>query len=236
MALTSEGEELFKLAKSLLEHSMQVERIMGDLGENRKILRLGVPPMIGSIMLPKIYKEFAVKNPSVQLEITETGRRELTELLEKDRLDMILSPHSGDLGKEYKAIKIADFEMVYCVNDKNNVENKKTVCAQNLKDKPLVLFNDGFFQTQEIKKWFLNSGVEPQILLQTSQLSTLENMITSSVASGFMLKELIPNNSFVTAISMDNPIYATVSLVWKTKAPVFHSMKAFISFMKNFKL
>ena len=54
MVLTPEGTELLKHCERLLSHADQVERIMSDFGKRRNVLRLGVPPMIGSLFLPKI--------------------------------------------------------------------------------------------------------------------------------------------------------------------------------------
>ena len=45
--------------------------IMKDLGIGKKTLKLGIPPMIGSLILPKIYNDFLAQNPN----ITSTSSR-----------------------------------------------------------------------------------------------------------------------------------------------------------------
>lgn len=232
MGLTEEGMELLKLADSLLAHAEEVQRHMTDLGEKRKVLRLGVPPMIGSLMLTKIYDEFAVKNPDVQLEISEAGRQELMEMLSESRLDMVFLPHNTPFDTSFKTLKIAPFEIVCAVKKGAKINASGTVKAKDLEGKPLVLFKDNFFQTNEIKKWFKQGGVEPEILLQTDQLSTLQKLITSGVATGFMFRELISGNPEIEAIPLVDPIPVRVSLVWKANVPIFSAMKKFMSYMK----
>ena len=59
--LTKEGETLFKMGKELLTQFEHTEHIMKEMGKERKILRLGIPPMIGSLILPDIYNVFQKK-------------------------------------------------------------------------------------------------------------------------------------------------------------------------------
>ena len=232
MVLTDEGRELLALADGLIAHAEEVERRMADLGDKRKVLRLGVPPMIGSLLITSIYDEFVANNPDIQLEICEAGRQELMNMLSENRLDLVFLPHNTPFDNTFKTQKVAPFEIVCCVKKGNNTINTESVKPQDLKGKPLVLFKDNFFQTNEIKKWFARAGVEPQILLQTDQLSTLQKIIVGGVAVGFMFKELISTNDDIQAISLSEPIPVRVSLVWKANVPVFTAMKRFMEYIK----
>jgi DNA-binding transcriptional LysR family regulator len=188
--------------------------------------------MIGSLLITGIYDEFVANNPDIQLEICEAGRQELMNMLSENRLDLVFLPHNTPFDSNFKTQKVAPFEIVCCVKKGANNINTNRVEPQDLKGKPLVLFKDNFFQTNEIKKWFARAGVEPQILLQTDQLSTLQKIIVGGVAVGFMFKELIASNDEIEAISLSEPIPVRVSLVWKANVPVFTAMKRFMDYIK----
>ena len=235
MLLTAEGEELFKLAKSLIAHAQSVEQIMNELGCGRKVLRLGIPPMIGSIILPKIYGEFVAENQNVKLKITEAGREELVKLLNEDRIDAAFLPHVDAIDVDYKALKVAQFEIVCCKKGKEPFSKSNCVSAKDLENKPIILFNDDFFQTIQIKKWFFASGQTPNVIMQTEQLSTLENMIFSGKAIGFMFKQLC-KKSGVQSISLDQPMNVLVSLVWKKNKTSFQSFQSFLHYLKDFNI
>lgn len=236
MTLTAEGKKLKPLAENLILQAEQIERCMADLGNNKKVLRLGVPPMIGSVILSHIYGEFIRKNPDIILDVCEAGREDLSVMLDESRLDAVFLPHNTPFSEDYKTLKIAEFEIVYCTAKKQEGNLTGGVTPSDLKDTPLVLFKDNFFQAQEIKKWFSNAGVVPNVLLQTDQLSTLNNMVVSGTASGFMFRQLINDNLGLKLLPMDKPIYASVSLVWLAKSGVFNSMKRFIDFFKDYKI
>ena len=235
MLLTAEGEEFFKLSKSLIAHAESVEQIMNELGCGRKVLRLGVPPMIGSIILPKIYGEFLAENPNVKLEITEAGREELLKLLNEDRIDAAFLPHVDSIANQYKSIKVAQFEIVCCKKGKEPLSKSNCVSAKDLENKPIILFNDDFFQTIQIKKWFFTSGQTPNVIMQTQQLSTLENMISSGKAIGFMFKQLCKKTG-LQSVSLDKPMNVSVSLVWKNNKSTFKSMQNFLHYLKDFNI
>jgi len=89
MRLTPEGEQLLNMSSNLMKQFHDLEQKLYAMGNQRKLLRLGVPPMIGSLLLPQIYGSFTGQHPDILLEITEGGRKELLSRLLDDALDMV---------------------------------------------------------------------------------------------------------------------------------------------------
>lgn len=236
MVLTDEGAELLKHCDRLLSHADQVERIMNDFGKRRKVLRLGVPPMIGSLFLPHVFREFLPSNPDIKLDITEGGRQEMLNQLSKDLLDMVFLSHNAPFEASLQSIQVAQFETVCCVSKDNPIAKLDSVCPKDLTEVPVVLFRDSFFQTEEIKKWFSASLVKPNILLQTNQLSTLQNLIRNDIAVGFMFRELLTNESEIVPIPMKVPLNVNVSLVWRQGTRFFNAMDSFLEYVKVLKV
>ena len=227
MELTTEGKRLFEMCKDILSRTEQLEDIMKDLGNERNKLRLGVPPMIGSIILPHIYCDFCKLYPDITLEIVEDGRSSLLDKLSENYLDMIFLLHNNSLDEKFTHTKLARLEIVCCVSKENIISEYKSVTPHLLKNTPLVLFENSFFQTEEIKKWFACEKVTPNIILQTKQLSTMLAMISNNVAAGFTFRELTEANNAFVAIPTKDPIYADASLVWKKDSYYFSCMEKF---------
>ena len=155
MTLTHEGEVLFKLSKDILTRSEQTENIMKDLGSERKKLRLGVPPMIGSIILPSVFRDFVIQEDNIILDIVEGGSRELINKLFDDYLDMVFVTHSHALDSSLSGLQVARLEITCCASLNNPIMKHNTVSPQDLSNTPLILFENSFLQTEEIKKWLL---------------------------------------------------------------------------------
>jgi len=236
MELTTEGKRLFEMCKDILSRTEQLEDIMKDLGNERNKLRLGVPPMIGSIILPYIYRDFCRLHPDITLEIIEDGRSSLLDKLSENYLDMIFLLHNNSLEEKFSSTKIARLEIVCCASKDNVIAEYKSVTPHLLKNTPLVLFENSFFQTEEIKKWFAYENITPNIILQTKQLSTMLTMISSNVAAGFTFRELTETNKDFIAFPTENPMYADASLVWKKDSYYFSCMDKFRKYVDDKKL
>ena len=232
MTLTAEGEVLFKLSEDILDRMEQAESRMRDLGSGKKRLRLGVPPMIGSLILPHIYRDFVSREPEISLEITEGGRRELMEKLKEDQVDMVFLPHSAPIDRNYVALKLTELPIVCCAPKSAPISALSSVGPSDLADIPLVLFGNSFFQTEKIKKWFSDSEITPKIILQTEQLSTMLSVLSGEIAAGFVFSPLIGQDSNLISIPTDTPLCVDVSLVWKKDAYLFSSMKTFKEYVK----
>lgn len=230
MVLTEAGELLSKMSKDLLARAEEIETVMHDLGKENKKLRLGVPPMIGYLLMPSVYSGFLRENPDIRLEITEGGRQDLLKKLSDGFLDIVFLPHNHPLDSKLALQKVMRLEIVCCASKENPIADLKTIHAADLAESSLILFKDSFFQTEEIKNWFMSSGVEPRILLQTNQFSTMQTIISSNAAVGFLFKELVAANSQLVPISIDEPMYVDVSLAWKKDSYIQNPMRKLISY------
>lgn len=229
--LTREGEAFFEMTQGLLKEAEQIEAAMKDLGVARKMLRLGVPPMIGSLLLPQIYRKFSPRHPDIKLDITECGRRELCKKLDEGRLDMLFLPHSKPLEADLASKELSRLEIVCCVAKGHPLSTCQSVSPAQLSGVPVVLFENSFFQTDEIKRWFAAERVAPDILLQTNQLSTMMSVISGRAAVGFAFRALLQAHPHLTAIPLCKPIQASISLVWKKDGYSGNAMKRFREFI-----
>ncbi len=231
MTLTPEGMKLYTASRDFLNRHEQLERMLHDMGKGRKTLRLGIPPMAGSLLLPQVYREFVPQHPDISLKITEQGRYELLEKLGEDLLDMVVLPHTQGFESDLSAVKIADLEVVCCAHRNHPVAVCKSIDAATLENVPLVLFADAFFQTTEILAWFARSEIRPNVLLQTEQLSTAQNIIENNLAVGFMFKLLAEKNPETVSVPLRDPIHISLSLLRKKDIYMSGSMQKFRTYL-----
>ena len=233
MFLTPEGTKLYNATQELLSRYDEVEHMMHHLGKNTRQLRLGIPPMISSFIFADIYKNFVLKNTDIELVITEKGRYELLDQLNDGLLDVVLLPHTKPFDISISAKKIGTLEIVGCTSKSNPLSEHKAITPKMLENQPLVLFSDTFFQTKTIKKWFAQEGIEPNISIQTEQLSTAQNMIENDIAIGFMFKNLAQKNSYMATASLDPPIFVDISVLRKKDAYTLDGIKKIERYFKE---
>ncbi len=230
---TQEGARLFELAGQLLEQAEKLRQIMKDVGQKRKLLRLGIPPMIGSLLLPKIHKEFFAKNPEIQVQIMEGGRDRLINDLAENTIDLMFLPHDTPFGDGYKTFPVMQLETTCCVSESHPLSALKAISVEDLKDEPLVMFKNSFFQTQKILQRFKEKSITPNVIFYTDQLSTMEEMTANGLSIGFMFRQISGSVPHIVNIPFDPPMKPQVSVVWRSGGYLFTDMNRFLTYIKN---
>ena len=232
-SLTKEGQLLLEQADSLLSHADRVEAVMAELASQQRQLRLGIPPMIGALLLPRLCQEFFSHHPEVDVTITEGGRRELLRLLDEGHLDLVFLPHDRPVESAYRSAAVTQLETVFCVSRNHAFAKRSSIRLEDLSETPLVLFKTSFFQTQTLLQRFQALGLTPKVLLHTDQLSTVRRLISSGIAAGFLFRDLVSARDDMLPIPLSPAIHSTVSLVWKSVGSTFREMEHFIEYVQK---
>ncbi len=232
-ALTADGEDFKKMAEQLLEQAESVSRVMTERGKNRSFLRLGIPPMAASALFPTIYRTFYAQNSDMAFSTREMGREDLLKALDDDLLDLAFLPHTQGFSADYIAIPVTRFETFCCVAKNHPLSEKNVLSPRELSKTPLVLFSDGFLQTERILTCFSEVGVSPIILHRSSQLSTVEQFIAEGLAAGFLFRETAEKNKELVCIPFTPRLYTEISLVFKKDRIVSKGMARFIDHIEK---
>lgn len=233
LLLTEEGRLISDLADKLLSQADEISRTMRELGNNKKVLRLGVPPIIGSLVLPILYSEHFKLYPQLQVRIVEDDSSGLRKLLADNQIDMAFLPHIQPFGSDLCAQLLTELQNVCCVNKSHRFATRESIRLEELKDEPLVLFKNSFFQTQRILDSFARLPLQPYVLLDTAQLPIVQSMVANNTAIGFMFEFLLKSTPELVGIPLDPPMTTLVSLVWKKSSHISGDMKNLIQFIKS---
>ena len=228
---TEEGLQLLEMTEKLLLQADETQRRMKELGCKNKVLRLGVPPMISSLVLPALYSgEFC----RLQVRIVEDDSSGLKRLLADNQIDMAFLPHTGAFDADLHVEQLTVLQNVCCVSKEHPLVSRKSIRLEALKDEPLVLFKNSFFQTERILGEFARLPITPNVLLNTAQVSTVQNMIAANAGIGFMFEFLLQGTPALVGIPLDPPMTTQVSLVWKESSRISGEIKGFIQYIQNF--
>lgn len=234
LIITKEGTIMLEMTQKLLAQADQLAVTMRNLGSGHSVLRLGVPPMVGSLMLPVLFNEHFSKNSNLQVQIVEDDSSGLRRLLSENQIDMAFLPHSHPFGQELTAEPLMQLQNVCCVSRSHPLASCMAIPLTALVNEPLILFKNSFFQTERILGEFTRQACEPNVLLYTKQLSTIQKMIASNAAVGFMFEFLLESTPDIIGIPLDPPIKTEVSLVWNSQMHISAEMKDLIRFIRDF--
>jgi DNA-binding transcriptional LysR family regulator len=233
MLPTEEGALFLSLCRDVVARAESAEKRMKSLGCNKTALSLGVPPMIGSLILPALYRDFVRQNADVDLDIFECGREEMLKKIREGALDMAFIPFDTFSDPGLCLLELGELSIVCAAAAADPLCQKSVLTPADLDQAPLVTFKEGFFQTQRIRAWFLKGGAEPRILTATDQLSTMLRMIESGTAVGCLFDALIEKESAVKAIPLAPAIPVQVGLAYKKDKYISDGMRRFKDFTEK---
>jgi len=233
LILTKEGQQMLNLAEDLLGRAEDLRRTMLALGGEDKVLRLGVPPMVGSLVLPALFRE-DFREYGLRMHIVEGDRTDLKGFLMDGQIDMAFLPHADALGAGLQSELITVLENVCCVCKNHPLAKRKAINLRELAQEPLVLFKNSFFQTERILAEFSRLSCKPNVLLHTAQVSTVQNMVASNVGVGFMFAFLLKTVPDLVGIPLAPSMTTQVSLAWRENTQVSVVAETMARYMKKY--
>lgn len=226
--LTREGEYLLGRANLLLEESDRLTITMRDLGENRKQLLLGVPPMIGATLFPPILARFTARYPEIRLEITELSSRENCQLVAEESLDVTFALLAETDSLVFKTCPIHTTRLCYCVRRDHPLAGAKEVTVEEIGGDPIALFREGFYHAERIDEQFRAHGLTPHVVLRSTQLHTIRSLIEAGGVGSFLFEEMARGSESIAAIPLAESIPIEIGLVWKRNRYMHGSTTRFI--------
>jgi DNA-binding transcriptional LysR family regulator len=234
LTLTKEGEYFLNYSKVILQKSDDLVQQMKDLGNKKNNIRIGIPPMIGTILFPKMFSQFKKANPDINIEMMEMGSLEIMDFVEDNRLDLAIVITSHLKAVHFNCINILDTELIYTVSKNHRLASEKEVNIEMIKDEPLILMREGSFQNSAIRERFKEVGGVPKVILFANQLYTIHNFIASGIASSFLFREVADLHEDIVGIPLTDPIRVKIGLIWKKNQHIFSDCSRFIKFTKNY--
>ena len=105
-----------------------------------------------------------------------------------------------------------------------------------LEDKPIAMLPDDTFVSIYLKKRFEEYQVHPNVVLATSQLSTIQRLVMDNTAISFLYKGNFAVSSSIVAVPFKEPIEIGIDLVWNKKQKLLNSTTKFLEFIKAYPL
>ena len=232
-SLTEEGTILLEMSESLLRHADHISDRMQALGRQRRPVRLGVPPMIGTALLPALYRQLADRYPDLLLATEELGTKTLIRDLRENVLDAAFVSHHAALPPEFDAVPVTDMEIVWCALPGHPLAKMSRISVSQLEDEPLVFFQSSFSLRERVMQQFDDAGITPHILHATEQLSTVQSLIRSGTATGFLLRPLASTMPDLAVLPLEPQLFVHVSLVWRRSQKPFRDMSRLIELCRQ---
>lgn len=234
LTLTAEGEFFYERAKQLLVSYDILDKDLKDLSKKQFTIRIGVPPMIGSFLFPKIYNAYMQTHPDAKFEIWEEGSLSIRKKIQNKILDIGFSILNDSGNEFYEKEDMIETELLYCVSASNPISNKSVVTIEDIKDEPIIILREGFFQNQLINQLFSEVNQVPNIILVSTQLSVIKNFVKMNAGGAFLMKELLDKeDQHIVGIPFKEKLMLNIGLIWRKESQLNNGVLEFIQFLRQ---
>lgn len=249
LRLTYTGERYYQYVLQLMKLDENVRREFQDIkNQTSGRLRLGVAFWRGACLLPDVFPYFHQQYPNIHIELTEGRSVQLQTALMNDKIDIAVMnlPRTLDYGKltcemicEERILLAAPTNHPYIQDLLQNcpfLDAHPVASLDLLKHIPLILTKPGQNLTHEVMHALGKSHIEPNILLETGNLTTAINLTAQGIACAFVPEEgakVCQHPGLVTYFAVDSPdLIWDLAAVYRKDTYLTHLSRLFIEAMQ----
>ncbi|MBQ7498361.1 MAG: LysR family transcriptional regulator [Selenomonas sp.] len=233
LSLTPEGAVFLNRIELALRNIQDAVLEVNDYKQLQKgTIKIGIPPMMGAYLFPKIFSSFQKRYSHLEIFLHEEASMSIREQLERDELDFGIIIISG-ASQSLQLLPMSRNQIVCCVPETSPLAQKKAISLQDVADSSMVMLKEGSFLRQLILSKLEDAGVKPNIVLESNQVGTLKGLVASGVGLAFLLDMVVEGTPGVKVIPLAEPLFVDVGLAWKKDRYISKAAQSFIDFCKE---
>ena len=250
LRLTYAGEKYYQYVKEVRQLDENAQREFRDIHNlTSGRLHLGVAFWRSACLLPDIFPTFHAEYPNIQLKLTEARSAELETALMNDKLDLAVLnlPHSLQYEKLTSEILCKERILLAAPTQHPDVQAILQDCRllgghpvaplELLHNIPLITTKTGQNLTHEVKYTLGKHQIEPDVLLETGNLTTAINLTARGMGCAFVPEEgakVCQHPGKVTYFAVDTPdLVWDLGVVYRRGTYLPHLVRLFIDSMKQ---
>lgn len=215
VAFTEAGQIFLLHAKKILQ-DVQTAKLSMEKFQNTTggVVKLGMPPMVESYLFPIFFMKIQESNPDILLDLQECRDSILVnEKLDSDLLDfgiifLRVDEHLNN------SLKLLDSEIYLCLPPEHRLAQADKISFDELKDEKFILQPKGTVQNFLAMRLAADAGFVPDILLSTSQLKTIKDLVSGGVAVSLLPEFVLTDSPQFKAVPLEPPVKFQIVLAW----------------------
>lgn len=200
----AEGERIIESIDNLSTHLYALMNL------KKGKIKIGIPPIIGSVFFPKIIKGFNTLYPDVKVKLFEDDSKKVKQEVRDGILDLGIVMLPVD-EREFDVVPFIHGEMMLFVHRSHPLAQREKVEMKELKDEPFILFKQEFAIHDIIISECLRAGFHPEIAYESSHWDFIIGMVGENLGISIFPKPISKqiDQNLIKAIPIVNP-----SLPW----------------------
>ncbi|MTH53463.1 LysR family transcriptional regulator [Bacillus mangrovi] len=237
-ALTDAGESVYRHAVRMMSVEEDLLSSVVDVqGLSKGTIRIGIPPIIGSLFFPKVLAAFHKKHPGVQIQIKEYGAKKVAESVLAGEIEMGVAVLP--VAEEHFIVHpLIDEKMVLLVNESHPLADAEEVHLSSLQHEDFIFYSEDFALYELVREYCINAGFEPNILFQSSQWDFMSEMAAAGLGVTILPESICSRiiGTRIRKIPIRNPVVPwRLAVIQAKDTYTTYAGRAFIEFIIGMK-
>ena len=233
LTLTPEGAVFLRRIEIALRTIEDAVLEVDDYKQLQKgTIKIGIPPMMGAYLFPKVFSGFRRLHPNLDVMLFEEGSLAIREKLESDELDfgIIIVP---DIAPNLNVLRMSRNQLMVCVSRMSPLARRCKITARDIAQSDLIMMKQGAYLREVVQKKLTALKITPKTVLESNQVVTIMGLVAHEVGIAFLLDFICENAPHVKPVPFFEPIFVDIGLAWKRERYVSNAAQAFIDFCKQ---
>ena len=187
-------------------------------------LKIGISPMIGAYLVPKVVLSFQREYPNADIFLYEESSSSICDKLDSYKIDFGID----FLGStSFSVLPLCKSQLMVCVSESNPIADTASI---SVNDVSIIMPREGNYIRGLIQE---KLGDIPHIALETDQVITVKKLVAEDAGIAFLPDFMANDTPGVRALPFSSPVYLDIGLAWKSGSYCSKAMQSFIDFCKK---
>ncbi|TXK85174.1 LysR family transcriptional regulator [Paenibacillus sp. N3.4] len=232
--LTDAGIAAVQQIQVIVQAVQDLHTSLNDVSNLRTgSIRIGLPPVIGTIFFPHVVAAFQKAYPQIDFQIIEEGAKKVESRILEGNLDLgvVVAPVDTD---EFEIMPYLEEELALILHESHPLAANPSVPLLELRREPFILFPNGFAVRKHIMQACSTVGFEPRVTYESAHWDLLAEMVAANTGISILPQAICCkiNNPSVKTVRLTNPtIPWNLIIIWNKAKYQSYAMREFKRFI-----
>lgn len=232
--LTDAGQLVYAQANKIIGATNELTTLLDDLihvpsGE----IKIGIPPLIGTLFFPVIAEKYARVHPDVSLQLVEHGAKRIEFLVEDGQIDLgiVVLPVDRDA---FNILPFINEEFMLFTSNAHRLAEEKIVYLESLKHENFILFNREFsLHGLIIQQCEKEAGFYPNIAYESSQWDLITELVIAQLGITLFPKSIYSkmDKQAIQMIPLQSPPMWKLGVITKKDRYLSFAVRSLLQFL-----
>ncbi|MCC3357120.1 LysR family transcriptional regulator [Bacillus sp. REN16] len=233
LVLTDAGEIVYKQASKILGATNELHTLLDDLMNlPTGNIKIGIPPLIGTLFFPTIAGKFGMGHAQVSLELIELGAKRIEHLVDEGQVDVGIVVNPTDYNK-FRVHPFIKEEFMLFTHRTHQLASEKSIKLEQLENESFILFNQEFALHNLIIQQCQKAGFSPAIAYVSSQWDLIAELVIAQLGVTLLPKSIYSkmDKTQINMITLESPPMWELVVITKKDRYQSFAVRALLKFL-----